>query len=200
MVFGIRDEEFKKLETKVLDALANTLPTYLTYHCVKHTQGVLSDAIQIAQYEQVSATDLMKIKIAALLHDTGFMTTYQNHEEASCVYAKEILSAYNIVDNDVQHICEMIMATKIPQSPQDHCGQILADADLAYLGTDRFSEISSLLYNELIYINPSLDIQKWNQIQINFLSQHKYFTNYCIKNYAEQKETHLQKLITELKT
>lgn len=195
MAFG--NSDFEQLEMEVLHALEKNLPSYLTYHSVRHTQNVLADAIEIATYENVSSADLLKIKIAALLHDTGFMETYQNHEEASCIYTQKILSTYHIATEDILHICEMIMATKIPQSPKDQCGKILADADLAYLGTDQFGEISSLLFDELKHLNPSFDQQTWNQIQIKFLTNHQYFTNYCMANKAAIKQAHLQSLLTE---
>lgn len=191
-------KDFEQLEMEVLVALEKELPFYLTYHSVQHTKNVINDAMQIANHENVSAADMMKIKIAALLHDTGFMTTYQNHEEASCVYAKKVLSKYKISTEDLEHICEMIMATKIPQSPKDQCGKILADADLAYLGTDHFGKISSLLFDELKHINPMFDLQTWNQIQIKFLTNHQYFTNYCMANKAVIKDAHLQNLISEI--
>lgn len=190
--------DFEQLEMKVLGDLEKELPSYLTYHSVQHTKNVLNDAIEIATHENVSLADMMKIKIAALLHDTGFMTTYQNHEEASCVYAKKVLPKYKISTEDLEHICEMIMATKIPQSPKDQCGKILADADLSYLGTEHFGKISSLLFDELKHINPMFDLQTWNQIQIKFLTNHQYFTNYCMANKAVIKDAHLQNLISEI--
>lgn len=190
--------DFEQLEMKVLGDLEKELPSYLTYHSVQHTKNVLNDAIEIATHENVSLADMMKIKIAALLHDTGFMTTYQNHEEASCVYAKKVLPKYKISTEDLEHICEMIMATKIPQSPKDQCGKILVDADLSYLGTEHFGKISSLLFDELKHINPMFDLQTWNQIQIKFLTNHQYFTNYCMANKAVIKDAHLQNLISEI--
>lgn len=185
---------FNQLKREVLGELGINLPTYLKYHSVEHTERVLMDAILIANEEAVSPIEVMKIKIAALLHDTGFMFTYQNHEEASCVYAKEKLRKYPISPEDISHICEIIMATKIPQSPKDLCGKILADADLAYLGTEDFSTISALLFAELKYFNPLLDLQAWNEIQIKFLNQHQYFTQYCLTNKTRIKEAHLQEL------
>lgn len=189
------DVGFNQLRLEVLRALTDQLSPKLTYHTVDHTEGVLADAIIIAAHESVAPDELMKIKIAALCHDTGFMFTYQNHEEVSCDYAQKILPKYGISDADMMHICEMIMATKIPQSPKDHCGQILADADLAYLGTDTYQKISGLLFDEIKHFNPLFDLQSWIDIQIKFLTQHQYFTAYCIQQKSEIKNTHLQGLM-----
>jgi len=43
----------------------------------------------------------------------------------------------------------MIMATKIPQSPKNLLEQIICDADLDYLGRERYEENSLLLLQEL---------------------------------------------------
>ncbi len=189
------DTIFNEMMIEVLGAMENTLPAYLTYHSVEHTRGVLNDAIHIANMEVVSEIDLKKIKIAALFHDTGFMFTYKDHEEASCDYAHKILPGYQISDEDIIHINEMIMATKIPQTPKDHCGKILADADLAYLGTGSFEKISSLLFSELKHFNPLLNVASWNEIQIKFLKQHQYFTAYCVTEKSAIKDAHLLRLI-----
>ena len=63
----------------------------------------------------------------------------------------------------------MIRATKIPQQPTNLLGQILADADLDYLGRTDFQEIASLLYKELSHQNNLLLEAEWDQIQIKFL-------------------------------
>ena len=196
--YAMEEAVFDQLKREVMGELEKNLPLYLKYHSVEHTAGVLKDAMLIANEEGVSESELFKIKIAALLHDTGFMFTYQNHEEASCAYAKVILPKYHISPEDISHICEMIMATKIPQSPKDQCGNILADADLAYLGTDDFSAISSLLFAELKYFNPLLELKAWNKIQIKFLKQHQYFTQYCIAHKTRIKKAHLERLVGEL--
>lgn len=196
--YAMEEAVFDQLKREVMGELEKNLPLYLKYHSAEHTAGVLMDAILIANEEGVSESELFKIKIAALLHDTGFMFTYQNHEEASCAYAKVILPKYHISPEDISHICEMIMATKIPQSPKDQCGSILADADLAYLGTDDFSAISSLLFAELKYFNPLLELKAWNEIQIKFLKQHQYFTQYCMAHKTRIKKAHLERLVGEL--
>ncbi len=88
----------------------------------------------------------------------------------------------------------MIMATKIPQTPTNLLEEILADADLEYLGTDDFEEIGGYLYQELKEINPTLTLNKWNEIQINFIEKHHYFTEYGQKYLSRTKKKHLTEL------
>ena len=69
------------------------------------------------------------------------------------------------------------MATKIPQKPQNLLEEIIADADLDYLGRDDFFIIGDQLFNELKATNVVNQVSDWDQIQIKFLENHRYFTN-----------------------
>jgi hypothetical protein len=76
--------------------------------------------------------------------------------------------------------------------PQNLLEEILADADLDYLGRDDFFTIGSQLFNELKARNVVNEESAWDQIQIKFLENHHYFTNTARNLRAEQKEKHLQ--------
>jgi hypothetical protein len=93
---------------------------------------------------------------------------------------------------EIDIICGMIRATKIPQKPQNLLEEILVDADLDYLGRDDFFKIGSQLFNELKARNVVNEESAWDQIQIKFLENHHYFTNTARHLRAEQKEKHLQ--------
>jgi hypothetical protein len=93
---------------------------------------------------------------------------------------------------EIEIICGMIRATKIPQQPQNKLEEIIADADLDYLGRDDFFTIGGQLFNELKARNVVKDESVWDQIQIKFLENHRYFTVTAQTLRAEQKEKHLQ--------
>ena len=86
----------------------------------------------------------------------------------------------------------MIRATKIPQQPQNKLEEIIADADLDYLGRDDFFTIGDQLFNELKVRNVVNQESDWDQIQIKFLENHRYFTHTAQTSRGEQKEKHLQ--------
>ncbi len=186
--------EFENIKTKVIRLLENKLPKDLFYHNVSHTLRVIEHAIIIANYEKVTNHQLLLIKLAALFHDTGFTKTYVNHEEESCKIAELELQHYNFSTIDMAAIKGMIMATKLPQSPQTKLEMILADADLEYLGTDLFLEIGNRLYEELKTKNNTLSINEWNTLQIKFLTNHSYFTSYCKQFRDPLKTKNLQEL------
>lgn len=185
---------FEDIKTNVIHLLENELPTNLYYHNVSHTLRVLDHAIIIANYEKVTEHELVLLKVAALFHDIGFTKVYTNHEEESCKRAAKELAKYNFSEDEIVIIEGMIMATRLPQTPRNKLEMILADADLEYLGTDMFLEIGNRLYKELQFRNKELTITEWNKLQINFLTNHSYFTAYCKQFRDEVKAKHLQTL------
>jgi hypothetical protein len=84
------------------------------------------------------------------------------------------------------------MATKIPQKPLNKLEEIIADADLDYLGRNDFFAIGDQLFNELQARKVVDNVFDWDQIQIKFLENHQYFTKTSQKSRAMQKEKHLQ--------
>ncbi len=184
----------------IMGSLKEKLSQYLIYHHWSHTQQVLEMAEYIARQEQVSEDDIILVKTAALFHDAGFISNISDeHEEESIRLAEKILPNYGYSKNEIKIISGMIQATKIPQKPKTLLECILADADLEYLGTDNFELIGNKLYQELKYENPNLTIKEWNNIQIKFLQQHFYHTDYCIENRAGIKENNLNFLIQQRK-
>lgn len=185
---------FTQIYRKVMSNLENNLPPWLYYHSPDHTKYVLEKAIFLAEQEEVSGRELFLIKVAALYHDLGFVKGREEHERKSCEMAAAELPEFDITPEEIQRICGMIMATKIPQQPKNLSEKILADADLEYLGTDSFYEVSERLFMELRHDRPQLSRQEWNEIQVKFLSIHSYHTSYCKKYCEDIKAMHLADL------
>ena len=82
-----------------------------------------------------------------------------------------------------------------PEEIKTALEQILADADLEYLGTASFEIKSDNLLREIQTRNALLTKEKWDQIQISFLQKHHYFTPYCQENKEPVKQIYLNKLI-----
>lgn len=181
----------------VIDLLKTNLSLFYYYHNPDHTIYVSEKADEIGRHENCSEKELALLHAAVLWHDTGFINTYSYHEEESCLLARQYLPGYGYPDSDIEIICGMIMATKIPQSPKNKLEEIIADADLEYLGTDNAKKHADALFKELQYLNPNLSVKEWNKIQIGFLQKHHYFTNFCINNREPVKLAYLNKLISE---
>ncbi len=183
----------------ILDKLTNDLPTHLHYHSVHHTLDVYTTAALIGRQEGIFESDMRLLLVAALFHDSGFLVQSAGHEEISCRIASENLPQFGYSDSQIDIICKMIRATKIPQNPDSLLEKIICDADLDYLGREDFFTTAKGLYNELIHEGSISGENQWNQLQVDFLSQHKYFTETSKKMRNAQKESHLQILLSKLK-
>ncbi len=183
---------FQGIYTKVYKALDQDLPRWLTYHNAAHTKYVIQQAVTIALHENISGRDLCLVKIAALYHDAGFLINHENHEEHGCALASRELLGTQLTQTEIDTVCGMILATNIPQKPKNILEKIVADADLEYLGTDKFEEFGGNLYKELLHFNPKLSLKEWDKIQIDFLSNHSYHTNYCKIHKEPRKQQNLE--------
>jgi len=124
----------------------------------------------------------MLVKAAALFHDSGFLNKYQDNESEGAKLAKRELPRYGFTETQVQRIEGMILATRIPQNPQNHLEEVLCDADLDYLGREKeeFDRISNSLAQELIDMKIIYSMSAWDPIQVKFLEMHHYYTKTCI--------------------
>ena len=182
---------FTSIKQPILSRLENELDLRLGYHNIIHTLDVLEQAEVLAKQEKVTDDhDVLLLKTAAVFHDSGFLFVYKNHEEKSCEIASEYLR--NVFsEEDIKKVCGMIMATKIPQTPNTLLEQIICDADLDYLGRDDFEPISQNLYKEFIVFKIIPEDIIWDHIQIKFFESHHYFTGTSISKRNGEKLKHL---------
>lgn len=190
--------EYRPLKKAILAKLKRELPKEYTYHNLGHTKDVLNISIALGRLENLGSSDLTLLKTAALFHDAGYIFGAENHENRSCEIAKEFLPEYGYSDVEIQTVCTTIMATKIPQNPQNHLGEILADADLDYLGRSDFFKISELLYLEFLVSGKVQNEAEWNRIQIKFFEAHHYFTAASQKLRLEGKLKNLKEIKSKL--
>ncbi|HEY2727994.1 MAG TPA: YitT family protein, partial [Parafilimonas sp.] len=188
----------ESLEEYVYNLLDEKQSGYFVYHNKEHTQQVFSFAMEIAEMEGIPENDASLLKAAALLHDVGYTVSTTDHEENSCIIAEEILPKYDYKPSQIKAICKMIMATKIPQKPTNHLSKILCDADLSYMGTDKYFREAEKLYLELKNMNPKKTKEEWLHQQINFLTAHHYFTQTANKQFKNKKNKNLSALKAQL--
>ncbi|WP_205573320.1 YitT family protein [Flavisolibacter nicotianae] len=186
--------DFPALYNTVLNLLEENLPAHLTYHNPAHTVGVVEATEKLAEAEGLSEEETLLVKTAALFHDSGFLRTYKNHEEASCEMAKENLPAYGYSTAQVETICRIIMATRLPNRPVGKLQQILCDADLHYVGTDHYFTTAEKLFYEFKKEGLVKTRGEWQEKQILFLKAHRFFTPSGQKWYEEKKNEHLKSL------
>lgn len=183
------------MKSFVINMLKDNLPPTYLYHNYKHTLYVIEKALEIGSHEGCTAAELDLLHVAALWHDTGYITTYKNHEEESCKMVHQYLPGYGFSTEQIEKIVGMIMATRIPQMPNNKLEEILADADLEYLGTRDFLIKSENLFHEMHSLHPDFTKAKWDELQISFLQKHHYFTTFCKLKKEPIKRKHLHDLL-----
>jgi uncharacterized protein len=187
------EKDFKVLKKLMLAELDGLDPN-LTYHSKAHTKDVIEQCESIAEREGIKGHDILVLKMAALFHDTGFLRTYLNHEAMGCRIFIEKTEALNFSEEDNNAVQQLIMATKLPQSPATHLQRIICDADLDYLGRDDFFPIGDNLRKEFLHFKIVPDNEAWEKMQLNFLKIHHYHT----KSSQDLREPVKQKNYTEL--
>lgn len=179
--------------------LAARLEPTLYYHGIHHSEDVAQAASDLAELENITdPSELDLLRTAAWYHDSGFMNTYQGHETEGCRIAREVLSGFGYSESDLDIICGMIMATKIPQNPQTKLECILCDADLDYLGRSDFEPIADSLFEEMKVRELISDPAAWNEIQVRFLESHSYWTESARARRNATKEKQLTVLKNRL--
>jgi predicted metal-dependent HD superfamily phosphohydrolase len=190
--------QYEKAKIFILEKLEKELPRHLSYHSVEHVKDVCNATDEIAAHENIKGEDLTLLMTAALFHDSGFLFGAAEHEQRSCELAKQYLPDFEYTEAQIEKICGMIMATKIPQTPHNLLEEILADADLDYLGRDDFFTIGNRLYEELAMFGIIHNKDDWNRLQVRFLEGHHYFTATAIRLRKEKKEQHLKSIKSQL--
>lgn len=177
---------------KILEELSEKLPGHLTYHNLNHIIDVANVCNHYIDYYMVSDRVADLIRIAAVAHDFGYIFTPIEHEERSITEVRPMLQKYS--DAEIALIDGMIRATKVPQKPGNLYEDIMADADLDYLGRDDYGPISEGLYKEFLHFGVVKNEIDWLQLQIRFLENHSFHTDWARKHRSEAKQERLQRL------
>jgi uncharacterized protein len=148
----------------------------------------------LGQLAGVQGEDLLLLQTAALYHDIGFVKQSLDHETASAHIAQEKLPHFGYNPDQIQRITRMIMATKLPQNPENLLEQLMADADLDVLGRDDFFISTLKLRAELEAYGRPTTLKEWYTSQLNFLQSHTYFTAVANSLRLEQKKQNIEGL------
>ncbi len=189
---------YYKAERHIMKVLEKKLSPKLHYHSIAHTKDVCRAVERLALLEGVTDEGLFLLKSAATYHDAGFVESYEKNEPVGARMAGEILPKYGYTEEHIEEIRRLIYVTQIPHQPKNKLEEIMCDADLDYLGRDDFHEIADKLRLELREHGKIDSDRKWDEIQVMFLTQHKYFTETAKKTRQEKKMINLEEIKARL--
>jgi len=189
----------KKLVEEIPDYINNLLNTELSplffYHNLQHTKDVVKSATLIADHYHLSEDEKELLLISAWFHDTGYIKSVENHEEQSVQIMKNYLEDKNYPAGRIKIISEIILATKIPQNPQNILEEILCDADIAYIGSDILLEKISLLRREWENSIPrNFTDSEWIGQNINFIEANPFHTDFAVEKFSSGRMNNLKNL------
>lgn len=179
----------------VFELFKNKLPGKYVYHNFTHTEDVVEACKKIGGKMEINESDMEILLLAAWFHDTGFVDRSENHEDKSIEIAKNFLRENNYSNERAEIIFNCINSTRYPPSPKNVIEEILCDADLYHLGTKDYSDKSNLLRMEWERCeNKTFTESEWLKINIDFLTNHRFFTKYAKKSLEGSKVERLIKL------
>ena len=187
----------QRVFNQVLEDLKLRLPKSVTYHNVRHTLDVVDTCKHYISIYDLDDSISELLLIAAVAHDYGFVISPTDHERRSSDLVSEIMVQHDFDQESIELVRGLIMATKIPQSPKTFFEEIIADADLDYLGREDYGVISATLFNELKNFNNINSEKDWYDLQIKFLQGHTYFTEWAQRNRQPIKEERISILKEE---
>jgi uncharacterized protein len=170
--------DFDLAKRYALYRLEQELPSHLLYHGITHTRDDVVPAVEmLADMEGLQADTRSLLLTAAWFHDLGYVEQARHHELISARIAVQILPGFGYSDEQVEIVRWAILATALPQSPQNLLEKILTDADLDVLGRDDFMRSNDNLRRELAFFGQDFTNFEWYTRQLKFLKAHAYFTD-----------------------
>ena len=200
----MNDETFERARKYAAERLEKELPPDLYYHGYTHTRDDVVPAVErLAKMEGVNGKSLRLLLTGAWYHDLGFIEQGVHHELIGARIAVQVLPGFGYSEEDAETVRWIILATALPQSPNNLLEEIMADADLDVLGRKDFTSRNEALRREIASHGRTFTDQEWYSSQIKFLETHNYFTASARKLRNEQKRVNLdgmKKILEKLNT
>jgi uncharacterized protein len=179
--------------------LKEELDSKLYFHDQNHTINVVNAVIEIGEKTNLLAEELLIVEVAAWFHDVGYIKQYKEHEKVSIRIAQQFLKELRMNNAFIDNVASCISATEYPQSPKNKMEMVLCDADFYHLAQQDYYKFERALRLEW---EKSLNIvyqeQEWNQMNLNMLTSHKYFTAYGREKLQPLKDKNIQKLLQKM--
>ncbi len=175
----IDDALLKKAADHVKEYLENNLSENLIFHAPDHTRYVVDAARMIGEKSGLTQEEMNLVLFCAWFHDVGYAKTYENHEEESIRQATMFLEKEGASSDLINHVAEIIGATRIPQKPKDQLSRILCDADLKHLSKVNYYDFAERIRQEhKAILDKKIRKIDFDLESVEFFKAHHYHTDY----------------------
>ncbi len=164
------------LEEHIIKKLEEELPAKLHFHNLTHIIQTYTMVELLGRAEQISDEEMLLVRTAALMHDTGYLMSYDAHEKASCDFAFEILPKYKYSEKQIRKICDLVMANIDPFHPKNKMEMIMIDANYNFLSRIDFREVALRQWREVKEFREEMNFEEWKKEMISLLEHFEYHT------------------------
>jgi predicted metal-dependent HD superfamily phosphohydrolase len=191
----------QQTEYYVRTLLTKKIPAGRTFHHLQHTELVVAQCLQLSAYYKPTPADSEALLAAAWFHDTGYYLGREDHEAESIRIATRFLHESGATTALIAAVEHLISATRLPARPATLLEEMLCDADLYHLSASDYDRWSAMLKAEEEYEQGrTISDKTWNDINVTFFSQHRYFTLYAQTYWNLPKQKNLSGLVGRLIT
>lgn len=167
----------------------------LRFHNGIHVKEVVEAVEKMARYYKLNERDTAVVILAAYFHDVGYCDFGQNgHEQRSAEIATAFFKSKNVDPSIITAIRGCILATKMPQSPNNLLEEIICDADLFHFGSDWFDVRNKLMRQESQASGKPQDKEDWRRKTIKLMEGHRYHTEYGRQLLDHKKQENIESL------
>jgi class 3 adenylate cyclase len=164
------------LEDRVFEVILPDLPDSLHFHKLEFARKVYNQSFLLCRAEEIDQDERLLVRTAALMLYTGLTQSFNNFENRSSVICREILPGFKYSESQIDQICNLILATKMPFNPNTRLEKILIDARMEYIGRPDFTAQLKLLYQELLEAGMKINGQQFKNQQLELLYNFEFFT------------------------
>lgn len=191
--------DYNKLIKETADYVEAYMDQYdlskLKFHNGIHTKEVVKAVEDMAKHYKLSEQDRTIVILSAYFHDLGYCgSVKEEHEIRSADLAASFLREKKVDSEVITTVRGCILATKMPQSPQNILEEIVCDADLYHFGSDWFDIRNKLMRQEAGAYGYGSNKEDWRNNTIKLMESHRYHTEYGKKILEEKKQKNIELL------
>lgn len=168
------------------------------YHNLAHVQQVLTSAEAVAG----QAVDWTAVQLAIWFHDVVYVPGAPDNETQSAHYARRLLQSWQLSEQIIQPVEQLILATALNGTAPHHPdGPLIQDADIATLGwpPDAYRQYAQAIRREFAHVPEEAYRHGRSQILTHFLQKPRlYHTDYFFAHLEAQARVNLQQELAEL--
>lgn len=195
------DKQLENFESWIRKMFDDCQKSEVCYHNLNHTLQIVEKVKEIGEYYKLEKEEQDDLFYAGWMHDIGYWNGKgEGHEARGAEMAEEYLIELGLGEQRIERIKSIILATRIPQNPQNLLEEIICDADLYHFSSDRFFDQTLLLKQEKENSGfEKIPLIDWLKGSKQFMLAHHYHTTYAKKFLQPGKDKNLELLEMKIK-